>query len=243
MQRPIIGMLCWEAAKIPRGLVQLATLPGNSTHPETFPFPIRYERIAGACFETVVRDPSDQIFDRMVAAIAAMANDGIRAVTTSCGFNAVFQQRLAATATIPVFTSSLLQVPTAAAMIGPSRTVGIMTANQSALTDAHLRSAGIEASISVRIAGIEATKQWRLFHDDAKAEIDLLAVEDEILEVVETLARENNNIGAIVLECTDLPPFAGAIRRATGLPVFDIVTLTEWVYRAAGGSPLLPTGE
>jgi Asp/Glu/hydantoin racemase len=47
------------------------------------------------------------------------------------------------------------------------------------------------------------------------------------------------DLGAIVLECTNMPPYAGDIRRATGLPVFDIVSLVTLVHTAlaAGQSP------
>jgi hypothetical protein len=38
--------------------------------------------------------------------------------------------------------------------------------------------------------------------------------------------------GAIVLECTDLPPFADAIHKETNLAVFDIVMLIRMVQEA-----------
>jgi Asp/Glu/hydantoin racemase len=44
--------------------------------------------------------------------------------------------------------------------------------------------------------------------------------------------QENNDVGAIVLECTDLSPFAEAVQRETELPVFDIVILANMIYCA-----------
>ena len=93
---PRLGMLCWEPGTIPRGLVQLAELPGNATHPDTFPFPVRYRRVPGANIHTVLERPSRRALTPMIAAARDMVRRGVRAITTSCGFNAVFQDALSA---------------------------------------------------------------------------------------------------------------------------------------------------
>ena len=47
---------------------------------------------------------------------------------------------------------------------------------------------------------------------------------------VSTLLSGNPGIGAIVFECTDLPPFSEEVSREFGLPVYDIITLGRWFY-------------
>ena len=40
--------------------------------------------------------------------------------------------------------------------------------------------------------------------------------------------KANPQIRAILLECTELPPYADAIRHATGLPVYDAITNADF---------------
>jgi hypothetical protein len=53
-----------------------------------------------------------------------------------------------------------------------------------------------------------------------------------ILKKVKEALRETPNIKAILLECTELPPYADAIRKATGLPVYDAITNCDFVMSA-----------
>ena len=230
--QPLIGMLCWEERTIPASLRELSELPGNSTNPLTFSFPILYEPILGANIDTVVKQPSRLLLAPMIEACRRMENKGIRAITTSCGFNALFQEELASSVSIPVFTSSLLQVPFVYRMLQADRTIGIITADKASLTRAHLQAVGIERSIPVCIAGLENTKAFSHTDVSSNQPLDIQGFKEELLDTVARLLEQAPRTGAIVLECTDLPPFADDIRRATNLPVFDIVTLTNFVYNS-----------
>jgi hypothetical protein len=87
---PRVGILCWEGGgSTPQGLEQLESLKGNSTNPETFSFPVLYKRVPGANIETILEHPDSQVMERMIAEARAMEDAGIRAITTSCGFNAI----------------------------------------------------------------------------------------------------------------------------------------------------------
>lgn len=232
---PVIGILRWEGG--PRDLRQFEEIPGHFLHPGTFSFPIRHERVKGASYRTVVEKPSLEVLDEMIRVARGMEREGVRALTTSCGFNAIFQEKLAASVRIPVFTSSLLQVPLAHRMLGKGEKVGIITADERYLTAEHLRAVGIDASVPVCIAGIQDTKGFAAVRDDPGAAVDVEEFRRETVEVARELVRRNPDVGAIVLECTDLPPFAPDIRKAVGLPVLDIVTLTNWVYHALVDRP------
>ena len=59
-----------------------------------------------------------------------------------------------------------------------------------------------------------------------------------MLAEVDALAGANPDLGALVIECTDLVPFAHAIQARLGVPVFDIVTLTEMVHQSLTRRPL-----
>jgi len=227
---PSIGILCWEEGCSPRGLVQLEELPGNSTNPETFMFPVKYSRIKGANIHTILESPCQKVLKSMIREASKMEEQGIEAITTSCGFNSVFQKELADSVHIPVFTSSLMQVPLVQNMLGKQQVIGVITAKKSALSEKHLENAGIDIQAPVRIQGLETSKEWNKIFSSPDEDIDIAKVEKDIISSACSL-MELSDIGAFVLECTDLPPFSDAIRKVTGRPVFDFVTLTNFVYQ------------
>ena len=235
LQKPLIGILCWEEGCSPRGLAQLERLPGNSTNPETFDFPVSYRRVKGATIHTILENPCREVLRTMIGEARRMEAQGIRAITTSCGFNAVFQRELADAVRVPVFASSLIQVPMVQSMLGKERSVGIITAKKASLTEKHLRAVGIHNREGLHIEGLEACTQWSKIFSAPDEEIDIPAVEAEVIGVARSM-METADIGAYVLECTDLPPFADGIRQATGRPVFDFVTLTHAIYQTIEGA-------
>jgi Asp/Glu/hydantoin racemase len=228
---PLIGILCWEEGCVPRGLLQLESLPGNSTNPDTFEFPVKYSRIKGANVHTILESPCQNVLQSMIDEAINMEKQGIKAITTSCGFNAIFQRELADAVDIPVFTSSLMQAPLVKNMLGKQKTLGIITAKKSALSSLHLKNAGINSDVSLHIEGLEACTEWNKIFLSPDDDIDLATIEHDITNIV-SLMMKQSDIGAFILECTDLPPFADIIRKVTGRPVFDFVTLTNMVYQS-----------
>ena len=229
-----IAVLRWESGHVPQGLLQLERMPGNSTNPASYPFPVRFVEVKGANADTVILHPSRELLSRMIALVKELADEGIRAVTTSCGFNAVFQKALADASTIPVFTSSLLQVPFAQAIIGQSRSVGIITANKASLSDAHLRACGITEDMNVYVQGLEECRQWRKIFEQPDSPFDMEAVSLEIMDAVAAGIAAHPDTGVILLECTDLPPYASRIRERFHLPVLDINSLIGYVALSLG---------
>ncbi|MBL6994481.1 aspartate/glutamate racemase family protein [Desulfobacula sp.] len=231
LKTPLIGILCWEEGCNPRGLAQLEKLPGNSTNPETFEFPLKYSRVKGANIHTILENPCQKVLQSMINEACKMEEQGIKAITTSCGFNAIFQRELAACVSIPVFTSSLMQLPLVQNMIGKRHTIGVITAKKSALSEQHLENAGVNKQMPILIQGLEACTEWNKIFSSPDEDIEISTVENDVVESACSMMKLSD-IGAFVLECTDLPPFSNAIRQATGLPVFDFVTLTNLVYQA-----------
>lgn len=231
--QPLMGMLTWEEGK--NSLAQLEAIPGNIVHPETFRYPIKFIRVQGANYRTVVEQSNEAVLTEMIKVAREMESAGVKAITTSCGFNAIFQKELANAVAVPVISSSLMQVPMVYNMLKQGQQIGIITADKKYLTRAHLEAAGIASSIPVCIAGMEDTEEFSKARTDPEARVDPGKFIQEIGDVAKKLATENQNLGAIVLECTDLPPAAAAIRKIVGLPVFDIVTLMNMVYESVVG--------
>ena len=65
-----------------------------------------------------------------------------------------------------------------------------------------------------------------------RGEFDYDRLEAEVVASAMQLVTRCPDVGAILLECSDLPPFAAAIQRAVRLPVFDFITMINWVYQA-----------
>jgi Asp/Glu/hydantoin racemase len=224
------------------GILMLDTrfprIVGDMGNAATFAFPVRYHRVAGADPDLVVRRGAEGLLPAFIAGAQALEREGVGAITTNCGFLARFQGQLAAAVRVPVFTSSLLMVPLASRMLGPGRRVGIMTVSAAALTREHLEAAGVGPDIPVAIAGLETEKEFTRVLLGDEPELDVDAARDEHVRVARRLVGDHPDLGAIVLECTNMPPYNADVQRATGLPVFDVVSLVRLVHEAlAAGLP------
>jgi len=218
----------------PIGILMLDThfprVPGDVGNATTFSFPVVYRTIKGADSRRVVVEADPALIQPFIEAALELAAEGCRAIVTSCGFMAIFQKEIAAAVPVPVVTSSLLQAGMVYKMLKPDQIIGIITARASSLGEKHFRGVGIE-SVPKAVYGIEDTKLGKTFFEDLDY-IDLDLAEKEMLDVTDRMLAEHSNVGAIVLECTNMPPFARAIQNRTGLPVFDIITLINYVHNA-----------
>jgi Asp/Glu/hydantoin racemase len=222
------------------GILMLDTrfprIVGDMGNALTFPFPVRYHRVPGADPDLVVRRGAEGLLGRFVEGAQALEHEGVGAITTNCGFLVKYQQALAASVDVPVFTSSLLMVPLVHRMVPAGGRVGIMTVNRSTLGPEHLAGAGITNDMAIAIAGLEGEKEFTrvLLDDELELDVDLARAEHE--RVARRLVREHPDVAAIVLECTNMPPYADDIRRATGRPVFDILSLVRLVHDGLAGA-------
>src|SRR5258706_3770270 len=211
-------------------------IPGDMGNAVTFPFPVRYHRVSGAVPDLVVRRGAEGLRDAFIEAARHLEREGVGAITTNCGFLVKFQTQMAAAVRVPVFTSSLLLVPMVHRLLAPDRRVGIMTVNAPSLTSEHLVGAGIGPDIPLAVIGMETEKEFTRVMLDDELELDVDAAREEHLRVARRLVSEHHDIVAIVLECTNMPPYAADIRRETGLPVFDITSLVRMAYDALASS-------
>ena len=218
------------------GILMLDTrfprIPGDMGNAATFPFPVRYHRVSGASPDLVVRQGAVGLLPAFVDGARQLEREGVGAVTTNCGFLVKYQAELAASVRVPVLTSSLLLVPLVHRMLPPGRRVGILTVNASGLGDEHLRGAGIGPDIPLAVAGLEGEKEFTRVLLGDEAELDVDQAREEHVRVARRLVADHPDIGALVLECTNMPPYAPDIQRVSGLPVFDIVSLVTLVHGA-----------
>ncbi len=203
--------------------------PGNAS---TFSFPVRYEVVKGANMERLVYQGDIELLQPFIDAGWALINEGVKAITGNCGFMVLYHDILTKEFPVPVFMSSLLQLPFISRLLKPGEKIGIITANGKTLTKKHLKIAANGADIPIEVAGMENQKH---FYDAIHAEkgtLDFDKVEEEVVQVTKNLVEKHEKIKAILFECTDLPPYAAATQEAVGLPIFDFSTLINYVFSA-----------
>src|SRR5271166_952863 len=185
--------------------------------------------IYGARLGIVVLKAAAGLLDDFLAAAADLVRDGAEAITTNCGFLSLFQTELAAHVRVPVATSALIQVPWVQAMLPPGQCVGIITVSAGSLTPRHLAAAGVAPDTP--FVGTEDGREFfRVLIRGEKQDMDIALAAADILDAGRTLVSRRPDIGAIVLECTNMPPYAFALREVLGLPVYDIYSLITWLH-------------
>ena len=67
--------------------------------------------------------------------------------------------------------------------------------------------------------------------------VDVAKVQPHVVALVKKHLKANPKIRAVLLECTELPPYADAIRHDTGLLVLDVITLIDYFLAAVSPNP------
>jgi hypothetical protein len=216
-----LGILMLEA-KFPR-------IPGDMGNGTTWPFPVLYRVVEGATPEKVVLKGAAGTLPDFIAAAKELVRLGAEAITTNCGFLALFQKELAAAVGVPVATSSLMQVPWVQATLPPGKRVGLVTVSGSTLMPAHLEGAGVP--LDTPLVGTENGKEFfRVLIKAEKEDMDIDLAERDVVDAGKELVAKHPDIGAIVLECTNMPPYAATLQREFGLPVYDIYSMITWFH-------------
>lgn len=218
---------------IPLGVISLESFfpkpDGHIKYAASFDFPVLYKTVKGATVDRLIRERDPSLLAPFIDAARELEREGVRAITGSCGFLALHQQEIADAVKVPVFMSSLLQVPLVSRMLGRTAKVAVVVANSDALTADHLHGAGITDE-AIAIAGMQHQPQFAdvILHG-RRNDLDIDVFAAELNGVVERLLADTAEVGAIVLECTDLSHFAPALHQRFGLPVFDLTSLTRMV--------------
>lgn len=217
-----VGILMMEA-KIPR-------LPGDIGNAYTFDFPVRYKVVTNAVTERVILNPDKTLLDVFIDAARELEAEGVKAITTSCGYLALFQEELADAVNVPVFTSSLIQAPMVSRMLRNDQKIGLFVADSRTITEEHLQKAGI--TFPVIIKGSENYPAfYNIYPTDIDEVLDYEECEAQVVQMAKDLLEEHPEVGAIVCEGSNFAIFRTAVQRETGIPFFDIVTLTRMIYQ------------
>jgi Asp/Glu/hydantoin racemase len=220
------------------GILSLDTafprIPGDVGCAETFDFPVRYAIVQGADPEEIVHRGDDAALPRFVRAAQDLVEGGCIAIATTCGFLVRWQRELAAALPVPVVTSSLLLIPMLGRVLPAGRKVGVVTYSAAALTPAVLEAAG--ASPYTPVEGVDAADCFAQAIRHGASRLDSARMSADVVDAARRLVAQHRDVGAIVLECANMPPYRDAVVAATELPVFDAAQLLTWFYRGVEGS-------
>jgi len=211
-------------------------MPGNVANCWTYRFPVRYLISEVEVSQLFAADPD--AVEQLLECARQLEREGCRAISGNCGYFANFQREIAGTVDVPVAMSSLLQVNWIKPLLKPSEKIGVICASSEAFTDDLLYHVGVEDPSCVAVAGLENTQEFGKLvgQDKGVHSYNPKRLGEEIAEAALGLMNEND-IGAILFECSDLPPFAHMVQAATNLPVFDFTTLHNWLYNAVCRHP------
>jgi hypothetical protein len=214
------------------GILMLETrfprIPGDMGNAETWPFPVLYEVVPGASPRRVVCEKAEGLLDEFLAAAAELVRLGADGVTTTCGFLSLYQREIAAHVGVPVATSSLMQIPFIERVLPPGRRVGVLTVSAANLTGEHLRAAGADPETPV--VGTDGGSEFTRVMINDEERLDVAAAAHDILAAGDRLVASHDGIGAVLLECTNMVPYARALSQRLRLPVFSIYTFVTWFH-------------
>ena len=210
-------------------------LPGNVVNATTYRFPVLYKKVTFQIEQLFTGDPA--LKEMIIDAAKELEKEGVRAVVGACGFFANFQKEVADALEIPAFLSSMVQLPMIKTGLKSGKKIGIITASGNDITDQMLIQMGVqpEDCYIEDIGSLEGFKTIRYEYPY----LDNESIADTVVGAAEKLVREHDDVGAILLECSDIPPYAYMVQDAVNLPVFDFITMINWAHQATTQQPYL----
>ena len=214
------------------GILMLETrfprIPGDMGNAETWPFPVLYKVVPGASPRRVVCERADGLLDEFRAAADELVRLGADGITTTCGFLSLYQREIAAHIGVPVATSSLMQAPFIERVLPLGKRVGVLTVSAAHLSVEHMRAAGADPETPV--VGTDDGSEFSRVMINDEERLDVAAAERDILAAGDRLVASHEGIGAVLLECTNMVPYARALSQRLRLPVFSIYTFVTWFH-------------
>ena len=212
------------------GILMLDTrfprIPGDMGNAATWPFPVLYKVVPGASPRRVVHDKAAGLLDSFLDAAEELVRLGADGITTTCGFLSLFQREIAEHVGVPVATSSLMQIPLIERVLPPGKRVGILTVSAANLTGEHLVAA--DADPATPVVGTDNGGEFTRVMINDEERLDVAAAQRDILAAGHSLVTSHPDVGAVLIECTNMVPYARALSERLRLPVFSIYTLVTW---------------
>lgn len=218
------------------GILMLDTifprLPGDIGNARSYPdIPVRYKIVKSVGSSRIMgKEPERETLRLFIDAAKELEQEGVKAITTSCGFLSAYQRELADAVQVPVFTSALMLAPLVRAMINRDKVIGILTERAWNMNENHFNKAGWSSrDIPVRVTGMPEGSPFPAVFIDGAREAELAVLESCMEEMTRRHMREHPTTGALIFECTNFGPFSRLVQEIAGVPVFGINQLLEYI--------------
>lgn len=204
-------------------------IPGTMANATTYNFPVRFKKVGDFTVSRAIgKDPT--FFEALLDAANELVRQGVKAITGDC--MGIHQKKLAQEIDVPVFLSSLLQIPFITQIIGANEKLGVIAADSRQLSDDLLAAVGVSEQSNLVIGGLEDQPNFYKFAIEEVGTLDTKHVEKEVVGIARQIVAHDPQIRAILLECPLLPPYGAAVQEAVNLPVFDHITMINFVFSA-----------
>ncbi|MFC1878116.1 aspartate/glutamate racemase family protein, partial [Thermodesulfobacteriota bacterium] len=203
-------------------------IPGDVGNASTYSYPVLYKTIPGLTASVIFKE-APEFNDLVVDAACELADNGVKIISSDCGFMLQYQENVRKVVDLPVVLSSLLQLPFIASTMNPSHPIGIITADAEYLSKDFLSNSRIKVKNPLIIKGLQKQPEFRRATIDEKGTLDSDMIRMEVVKLAQSMIAEYSDMGAILLECSMLPPYAKAVQETTGLPVYDFITMIDYV--------------
>ncbi|MER8583297.1 hypothetical protein NKG95_32225 [Mesorhizobium sp. M1423] len=198
---------------------------------EMLPFPVIAETVEGAWADNVIKgDPT--LKPAYIAAARRLVARGAVAISANCGYSVRHQAAVAAAVNVPVAATSLILLPLLLRQFPAPARIAVIAADSRCLDEEMLAIHDPDRA-RVVIGGIEGGVMWQNEMKRPPPYTEVADIEVEVSACLGGLRSKHPDIAAILFECTLFPLVSPAIRRKTGLPVYDITTLSQLTYAAA----------
>ncbi|MER9071062.1 hypothetical protein NKH84_31960 [Mesorhizobium sp. M0902] len=227
-----LGILGLEPG-LPPGVTPSAPPAGSLSSSATFHFPVISETVEGA-WADVVMQGEPALEPAFVTAARRLVERGAVVITSDCGFAVRYQAAVAAAVTVPVVMSSLLLVPTLLRQLPPKVKLAIVTYDSRVFRDDLLGLSDQADRDRIVIGGTEGGKMLENASMRPPKPTDIADIENDVAACVTRLRVAHPDITALLFTCTGFPPITLAIRRMTGLPIYDITTICRMTLESVG---------
>ena len=217
-----VGIMKFEGKRYPLP-------PGDVANPLSYPFPVLIREIPGVDnnpYPPLTDDDGQytEVVQKCIDEAVRLERDGVSSIAMCCGFFSLIQPVIAAAVDIPVISSPLIMIPVIHQMLKPEQSVVVVTASKRLLSGEFFSAVGVDINHRVTVAGLDDSQVFNSMCMGGKAisyETDELRA--DVIAAIEQAQQADPNIGAVLLECTTLPPYAADISQSLRLPVFDFI--------------------
>ncbi|QQK77747.1 aspartate/glutamate racemase family protein [Salicibibacter cibarius] len=223
-----VGILYLDEAWYP-------VLPGNVANLSTYNFPVRLKKVPNCTIPRLLNG-DESLLESIIAVAQELEAEGARAISSACGFFGNFQDKVADAVNIPVYLSSVVQIPWIKIGLKSSQKIGVLTAYEAGMKESLFKSCGVYDSSSYVIADLSNSPEFSAIIE-SRGSFDNEKVREEVVTSAINLVNDNPDIATILLECSDLPPYAEDIQRYVQLPVYDFITLINWIHHSTSQKP------